>query len=285
MMNDLETQLRRTLEREAGAAPHRKLPDGTRARVRRRQVISAGSAAALTAAFVAGCLVLLSVGPASRTPARTTTAAPATGMSTTPPDGWPVLGPTARPGYVHDALAFYPDNPSGGYTSEVSVLASGSVDGRSWLVTGFRTDGSGDWGGTAGPCGHLFVEPFTDPGFGICRVPQTASGRPPSVLPAAHMEGIEPGPGSGDPGGLTMYFGVVDAQVARIEVRSDGSETWDPPLISGPDGSGVRYFVLFPPPDIHGAVVALSPAGEVLAHLPLCASPGTACETPRPDSY
>jgi hypothetical protein len=283
-MNDLESRLKDTLERHAGPTHPRAFPDGTRAVVRRRQVLSGASVFAVTAAFVAGCLVLLSVGPASRGPARTNvTAVPATGTAT-PPDGWPAMGPTSSQSFIDESLAFY-DGNSSSITSPVSVLASGSVQGRSWLVTGFRTDGSGDWGGTSGPCGHLFVGPYAHPAFGICRVPQTASGRPPTVVPPAHMVGVAPGPNSGDPQGLTMDFGVVDAQVSRIEVRSDGFETWQPELIPGPDGSGVRYFVLFPPTGTDGAVVAFDAMDEVLAHLRLCASPGTSCEAPRPDSY
>lgn len=282
-MNELESRLKDTLEQHAGPTQPRTLPGGTRARVRRRQVVSGASVFTITAAFVMGCLALLSFGPASPSPVLTSASAPAAGTAM-PPDGWPVIGPNASQGFIDDALAFY-DGNSSSIVSPVSILASGSVDGRPWLVTGFRTDGSGDWGGTAGPCGHLFVGPYGDPGFGICRVPQTASGQPPKVLPAAHMEGVAPGPGSGDPGGLTMYFGIVDTQVDRIEVRSDGFETWQPDLIPGPAGSGVRFFALFPPSKTDGAVIAFGSAGEELARLPFCASPGVACEAPRPDSY
>jgi hypothetical protein len=284
-MNDLDSRLKETLERHAGATNSRQLPEGTRALVRRRQVVSGASVFAITAAFVAGCLVLLTLGPASPGPARTSGAAvPANGTSTAP-DGWPLLGPTASKGFIEDVLAFYDPRPSS-ITSPVSILGSGTVEGRSWVVTGFSTNGSGDWGGTAGACGHLFVAPYREVEFGICRVPQTASGRPPTVLPPAHLVGVVPGPNSGDPQGLSMYFGVVEDRVARIEVRSDRFQPWQPDLLPGPDGSGVRYFVVFPPPRTDGAVIAFDAAGEVLARLPLCAAtPATSCEAPNPDSY
>jgi hypothetical protein len=167
---------------------------------------------------------------------------------------------------------------SAGILTPPAVLASGRVDGRNWLVTGFATDGGGDWGGASGTCGNLFVDVGRNdqqPQFGICLAPQNTGSESPSAPAVARLDG-----GISVPNDLTMYVGIVGPSVDRISVNLPGGSSWEPTLISGPSGSDERFFVLFPPPRTDGVVSVADANGTTLAELSLCAATSQWCEDP-----
>jgi hypothetical protein len=276
-MNDLETRLRETLDSHAGPIWTRVARAGTVRAVHRRQIRFGVTATAAAATIVAFSIVLVSVGIGRSPVQRTTASNGQAAAQTDPPAGWPVITLGADPAYIQRAMALYDQN-SAGIVTPPAVLASGRVDGRNWVVTGFKTDGGGDWGGASGTCGNLFVDTGGNdqqPQFGICLAPQhSGSGSPPAPA-VARLEG-----GVSVPNDLTMYVGIVSSSVDRIEVTLGDGSSWDPTLITGPTGSNERFFILFPPPHMDGEVVFLDANGSAVAGLSLCAATSQWCEEP-----
>jgi hypothetical protein len=245
--------------------------------VHRRQIRFGAGITAAAATFVALSIMLFSIGIGRSPVQRTTASNGGAAAQTNPPAGWPDITQGADPAYIQRALKLYDQNPAGIVTLP-AVLASGRVDDRNWLLTGFRTDGGGDWGGASGTCGNLFVDTGgndSQPQFGICLAPQHTGPGSPSAPAVARLEG-----GVSVPNDLTMYVGIVSSSVDRITVTLTDGSSWDPTLITGPTGSGERFFVLFPPPHMDGEVVFLDANGSTLAGLSLCAATSQWCEEP-----
>jgi hypothetical protein len=278
-MTNLETRLRETLDSHAGPIRTRVAPAGTVRAAHRRQIRFGVTVTAVAATFAALSIVLVSVGIGRSPVQRTTASNGQAGAQTDPPAGWPDITQGADPAYIQRAMKLYDQN-SAGILTPPAVLASGRVDGRNWVVTGFETDGGGDWGGASGTCGNLFVETGGNdqqPQFGICLAPQhSGSGTPPAPA-VARLEG-----GVSVPNDLTMYVGIVSSSVDRIEVTLADGSSWDPTLIPAPTGSGERFFVLFPPPRTDGKVVFLDANGSTLAQVSLCAATSQVCQEPSP---
>ena len=276
-MTDFETHLRETLDSHAGTVWTRVAPAGTARAAHQRQIRFGVGVTAVAATFVALSIVLFSIGIGRSPVQRTTASNGRAGAQVEPPAGWPLITEGADPAYIQRALKLYDQNPAGIVTPP-AVLASGRVDGRNWLVTGFGTDGGGDWGGASGTCGNLFVDTGGNdqqPQFGICLASQSSGPGSPSAPSVARLEG-----GISVPNDLTMYVGIVSSSVDRITVTLPDGNSWDPRLITGPAGSDERFFTLFPPPRTDGEVVVLDANGKMLAQLSLCAATSQVCQEP-----
>jgi hypothetical protein len=235
-VNELEDRLRDELRRQAGDEPFRPIPEGTTRRIRRRQGPTMVAAAVAFSLAIGGGFALWRVVPGE---GRTQPAGTGTLSAVVSPAPSPSFGP-------------WPGSPPGAtrrrmraQTQGMTVIAYGSVDGIPWRATGGHH------------CIGLFVR---HNGGTLCQDtgPQTR----PGMAVDSSADGAT---------GTIGYMGALALAVARLEVRLDDGEVRSIGIVSGPAGSDVNYFVLFPPPRAPGLIVAMDRDGNVLGSAPLCA--------------
>jgi hypothetical protein len=265
---DLETRLRKTMDRRTAGIGMRSMPAGTVARVRRRRALGMVVATALAIAFVGGVtgLIRITADRSAVQPGAEATAAiptPEPGVTYVTPAPFADLGPGEWPdvrwGGVEDP---YIDREIGDdeVLTDKAVVAAGYVEGLEWSVTAFAADSSvGNIGW--GTCAELFLGDLGDNG-GV-RLCTNVEGDPGQR--DLRIAGVSFGTGS-----VTAYTGIVSDRVNEVVFAfADGSQR-SADLVDGPKALDARYFVLFVPNDAAGSVTALDTSGTPIASEALC---------------
>lgn len=270
-MSDLETKVRRSLERHAGAPHIRAMPRRTKRAIRLRQSLVAGSAFVVILVLTAGLVGVNGAFRGEGAVPRASVVVPAPSISGTAPVWAPIEAPAsgAWPAVTRtDLVGAYIDRTVGEDDSIVvgkTPVDAGTVQDVPWSLVALVQNGEGAmWGPAApGPCAELYVGPAGENGGGgVCLRLDTTKERP-DLSVGGVVWGMGP---------LTAYTGVATTRVERLTFEgSDGSER--PVRLLSLGGSvQARFFAIFVPNDARGHLVAYDRSGTVLDRAPLCAA-------------
>ncbi len=271
-MTDLEDRIRATLDARAGVTGIRTMPPGTRRRIRSRQVGASLVALATAAAFSFLVLDLFSTPPAGPRPAEGKSDVQIV-PAPSEPEGtgdWKLVDPPAPGAWPHvtrgDLSEAYIDRTAGegAFVVDKTPIDGGRVQEEPWSLVALEQNGNGAmWYEAApGPCGELFLNSTGDyGGASFCLRLDDMEGSP-EMTSMGIVWGVGP---------ITAYAGVVTSRVDHVEIVVGQDETRRVPLVDGPPGVTGRYFVVFPPNDARGSLVAFGSSGQVVGREPLCA--------------
>lgn len=284
-MTELETRVRDTIRRHAGGLADDRplrpmLPPVVRRRVRRRQGMTS------TAVALVALLGVLSAIGVSRVVPHGDQTRPGTADDRGPQASWPevVVGDPAD-GYV---------GPSDGRGAK-HVLMSGTVDGLAFSFIGFAgRDSLPNWAPddhavpcleVAGPANPNATPP--SPGEHASSNDAASGGvggfcafLPRSLMPLAFpsqadvmMRAWAPDP-AGWEQGRPIYTGFVSPRVASLSVHLHNGTSAGLRVLRWVNPWNAGAFILFPPADARGAIVAYDEDGRSLARAPLCPPEG-----------
>jgi len=259
-VKDLENRLRVALHEHAKYQGVRTMPSVTRGQVRKREAWFIATVAVLAASAIAsGALLVQALPHAAR--GRDVAADGFTNPLEEVPPGWPVvdIGESAE-GYVPFPDADY-------VVGRKRVMASGTVDDAPFSLVGFlpkdEDEGRGcfeyapPWNGTPGSAGVM----------GSC------VGSPDVSVPnEADLDllGFSTEPN----GHIEADMGFVSPRVERLSIHPKGGSAFEIPILKGPEGWDVRFFLTFFYEGMEGEVIAYAADGTVLARSSLCAVVG-----------
>jgi hypothetical protein len=270
-MNDLETTVRRSLERHAGVPPAGAMPRGTRRAVRLRQSLVVGSTFVVILVLTSGLVGVAGAFRGNEAVPRASVVVPAPSIPGTAPVWDPIEAPApgAWPAVTHtDFVGAYIDRTVGEDDSIVegkTPVDAGTVQDVPWSLVALVQNGEGAmWAPAApGPCVELYVGPAGENGGEtVCLRLDTTKERP-DLSVGGVVWGMGP---------LTAYTGVATTRVERLMFEgSDGSER--PVRLLSLGGSvHARFFAIFVPNDVRGHLVVYDGSGTVLDRAPLCAA-------------
>jgi hypothetical protein len=259
-MNDLENRVRAALHEHANNLGVRTMPSVTREQVRKREARFVATVSVLAASAIAlGALLVQALPHAA--PSRDVAADGFTSPLEEVPPGWPVVD-------IGDPAEGYVPFPDADYVvGRKHVMASGTVDDAPFSLVGFlprdEDEGRGcfeyapPWSGRPGSSGVM----------GSC------VGSPDTSVPnEADLDllGFSTEPNSR----IEADMGFVSPRVVRLSIHPAGGSAFPIPILEGPEGWDVRFFLTFFYEGIEGDVVAYAADGTVLARSSLCAIVG-----------
>jgi hypothetical protein len=280
-MIDLEDRIAETLHHRAPVHV-RPMPKGTVARVRLRQMFASCVMLALVAALV-GAVGLLAAEPRSYQPGGRATVQAPSGILPSPQGVQggaddAAAAPTSDPAPTEDTSA-HGTNSTEPYTEQVEgqeaylltqkhVVAFGHVSGIEWSLAGYDTQPYS--GGQfvhflGGRCGDLMIGDQGEYG-GISFCLHTAETASDALFAVAGFGNAS------DPivGPIVGYAGLVEGQVATVELRLANGDTTELPLYDAPSGIDARFFEVFVDAGTEGRIVAVGPDGAELGFGSLC---------------